>query len=70
MEISPFRMLRQKDVAEMLEMTESWLEQMRLRGGGPLFCKFGKSVRYKSEDIYAWIDMQRRCSTSQTAAFC
>lgn len=67
METYPFRMLRQKDVAEMLGMTESWVEQVRLRGGGPVFHKFGKSVRYHIEDILAWVNAQKKCSTSQAA---
>lgn len=68
METSPFRMLRQKAVAEMLGMTESWVEQIRLKGGGPAFCKFGKSVRYKIEDILEWIEMRRCTSTSEYTA--
>ncbi|WP_371873162.1 helix-turn-helix transcriptional regulator [Geomonas limicola] len=59
--------MRQRDVAEMLGMTESWVEQIRLRGGGPVYHKIGKSVRYRIEDVLAWIDGQKRCSTSQFA---
>lgn len=65
--VVPFKMMRQQDVADMLGMTSSWVEQIRLRGGGPVFHKFGKSVRYKIEDVLAWMDAQRRCNTSQAA---
>jgi predicted DNA-binding transcriptional regulator AlpA len=63
----PFRMLKQREVAEMLAMTESWVEQMRLRGGGPAFHKIGRSVRYLVDDVLSWVGEQRRCSTSQVA---
>lgn len=65
--VVPFRMMRQRDVAEMLGMTESWVEQVRLRGGGPVYHKIGKSVRYRIEDVMAWVGEQRRSSTSQAA---
>jgi len=63
----PIRMMRQKDVAAMLDMAESWVEQIRLRGGGPVYHKFGKNVRYRVEDVLTWVDGQRRFSTSQAA---
>lgn len=70
METSQFIMMRQKDVAEMLCISESWLEQVRLRGGGPEYIKIGRNVRYKRDDVIRWIDMQRRISTSQTSIAC
>lgn len=66
-EIIPFRMLRARAVAEMLGVSESWLEQIRLKGGGPPYFKFGKSVRYRIEDVEAWVAAQRRVSTSEAA---
>jgi len=67
-EVFPFKLLRQKDVAVMLDVSGSWLEQIRLRGGGPAFCKIGKNVRYRIEDVKEWINAQRRFNTSQVTA--
>jgi hypothetical protein len=66
MGIMPVMFVRQKDVAEVLCMTESWLEQKRLRGGGPPYYKIGKNVRYKISDVYEWAELQLRTSTSDS----
>ena len=40
------------------------LQQLRQRGGGPPFVKIGRLVRYEWADVRAWLDVQKRVSTS------
>lgn len=44
------------------------LDRMRYEGGGPAYYKFGKSVRYRLEDLEAWARPRRRLSTSEADA--
>ena len=47
--------LTTEEVATMLKIGKSTLEQMRLKGGGPRFFKFGpRAIRYRIADIVAW----------------
>lgn len=41
------------------------LQGYRLRGGGPKFCKIGRSVGYRRRDLVEWIDANTVCSTSE-----
>jgi len=40
------------------------LQSWRQRGGGPPYYKFGRKVVYREDELFAWIDSQRRESTS------
>jgi len=48
----------------MLGVSLSWLNKARVRGGGPIFVKFRRSVRYAADDLAAFIAKRRRTSTS------
>lgn len=39
-------------------MSEAWLEQARFRGTGIPYLKIGRAVRYRAEDVQAYIDVQ------------
>lgn len=42
--------------AEWLGLSPRTLEDWRLRGGGPLFCKLGRrAVRYRIEDLETFV---------------
>lgn len=60
-------MLRTKEAAEYLGLTKATLEAWRVRGGGPVFLKMGKSVRYRKSDLDAFIVSRLRENTSQKA---
>lgn len=48
----PFeRLMRQSEVAELIGMSEAWLEQCRFRGCGINYIKVGRSVRYRKSDV-------------------
>ena len=51
------------ELGERFGMSVPALAQMRYRGTGPRFIKFGKQVRYRESDIQAWLDQQTRDRT-------
>jgi predicted DNA-binding transcriptional regulator AlpA len=59
------------ETADFLRLHESTLERMRGNGSGPPFIKLGPGkkapVRYSRADVVAWIEKQRRNSTSEDA---
>ena len=50
--------------AEYLGLSPATLETLRCRGGGPVFVKLGRRVVYRREDLEAWMERERRASTS------
>jgi predicted DNA-binding transcriptional regulator AlpA len=55
-----------KQAAEYVSCSKSTLDKFRLTGGGPLYIKIGKSVRYDTIDLDKWLDAQKRASTCDT----
>jgi predicted DNA-binding transcriptional regulator AlpA len=63
------RVLRTRQAAEHVGLSASTLEKFRLRGNGPPYLKAGpKIVVYRVEDLDAWLDANRRRSTSDPGA--
>ena len=50
------RLLSPQEVADWLGVPVNTLYQWRHRGEGPLGFRVGKHVRYRREDVAAWID--------------
>lgn len=50
--------------AKALSLSETWLEQMRLKGNGPPFVKIGRRVLYRPADVSEWLATNLRRSTS------
>jgi hypothetical protein len=61
---NPKRLIDQRGAADFLSVSTRTLEGWRLRGGGPVFIKAGRSVRYRLCDLLEWSEAQRRTSTS------
>lgn len=61
------RTLRTDGAARYVGLSVSTLEKLRLTGDGPEYIKLGRTVLYKPEDLDAWIDGNRRKSTSVAA---
>jgi predicted DNA-binding transcriptional regulator AlpA len=57
-----------EQAARYLGVSRSWLAQLRVRGEGPPYHKFGKVVRYQLGNLQEWTDDRKRGSTSQPAA--
>lgn len=59
------KLLNQKQVAEIIGLSEAWLERKRWEGGGIPYRKLGRCVRYDEHDVMSWIEAHdKRQSTS------
>jgi predicted DNA-binding transcriptional regulator AlpA len=58
-------LLTPKEVARFLRVSFSWLAKARMRGDGPPFLRFGRSVRYSKDALIRWMKSQQRLSTSE-----
>jgi hypothetical protein len=56
--------LRTDAAARYLGVSRSFLEKLRLSGGGPVYSKLGKTVVYDAADLDGWADARKRASTS------
>lgn len=56
--------LTTKEAARFLKLKPNTLEKMRVYGGGPIYRKHGRHVRYHIDDLTAWSDMRKKDSTS------
>ena len=54
------------DAALLLSLSQSTLAKLRLTGKGPAYCKLGRRVVYRLEDLTAWLEKNRRLSTSES----
>jgi len=59
------RFVTNDEAARYLGLGRQTLPKLRLRGSGPIFRKFGRSVRYAIEDLDAWAAEHSRRSTSE-----
>ncbi|WP_303288263.1 AlpA family transcriptional regulator [Marinobacter sp. SS8-8] len=58
----------QKLLAAYLGKSEAWCERARWAGDGPRFLKLGRHVRYRADDVLAWIEENAHtCSGESTA---
>jgi excisionase family DNA binding protein len=54
-----------REAADYLGVRSGTLEAWRIRGGGPLFIKMGRSIRYRLEDLQRFIEENIKSSTSE-----
>src|SRR5262249_14404407 len=54
-----------RGAAAYLTCSKSYLEKVRLTGGGPRFIKIGKAVRYRFADLDAFAEGRSHASTSE-----
>ena len=52
------------DAARILGLSQSTLAKLRLTGNGPAYCKLGRRVVYRPEDLSEWLAEKRRRSTA------
>lgn len=57
-----------QDAAVLTRLSVSKLNLYRLKGGGPRFQKFGRSVRYNLADVMAFMNAPTYASTSEISA--
>jgi len=63
-QVKPVTIMTVQQAAEYLGLAVSTLNKWRCHGGGPIFVKMGRAVRYRVEDLNAFIENQSRESTS------
>lgn len=56
-------------LAGQLDVTERTLSEWRITGRGPAFIRLGKTVRYRSAAVEAWLLAQERHSTSEEVRY-
>jgi predicted DNA-binding transcriptional regulator AlpA len=49
------RLMTEKEVAKILGLGLSTIQQYRLKGRGPIYCKISRMVRYRASDVQAYI---------------
>lgn len=54
-----------EEVAEYLDVSVDTLRTWRHKGGGPVFAKAGRKVRYFKSDVIAWLREHRYARTDQ-----
>jgi len=59
------QLLNQSEAAELLRLSIRTMERLRLTGGGPLYIKCGRSVRYRLSDLEAYVAAKVISSTSE-----
>jgi len=59
------RRLRVPAAAKYLSIPEDTLNQLRSRGGGPMFIKVGRIVLYDTADLDAWLEDNKYASTAE-----
>jgi predicted DNA-binding transcriptional regulator AlpA len=58
-------LLQPKEAAGVTKLSLSWLAKARMRGDGPPFIKFGRSVRYSEKALEQWMKTRQRVSTRE-----
>jgi predicted DNA-binding transcriptional regulator AlpA len=58
-------LLREEEAASFLDLSQRTLQAWRVRGCGPKFHKLGRSVRYRLEDVHAFVNENVHQSTSE-----
>jgi hypothetical protein len=56
------------EAAKLLGLAPSTLAKLRLGGNGPIYCKLGRRVVYRREDLEAWLDSRVARDTSDAQA--
>lgn len=60
--------LNTEHAAAYLGLSPATLEKWRVQGGGPLFERLGRSIRYKVEALDAWASERSARNTAEARA--
>lgn len=61
-------MLNTKEAAQHAGVSKSYLDKLRVYGGGPLYIKVGARVVYDRVDLDTWLIGKKVANTSQSTA--
>jgi predicted DNA-binding transcriptional regulator AlpA len=56
--------LTAEEAAKVLGLAASTLAKLRLSGNGPVYCKLGRRVVYRREDLAVWLESRVARDTS------
>lgn len=56
------------EAAKLVGLSESTLAKLRLNGNGPVYCKLGRRVVYRPEDLEQWLQSRTARDTSDADA--
>jgi predicted DNA-binding transcriptional regulator AlpA len=56
------------EAARVLGLSESTLAKLRLNGNGPIYCKLGRRVVYRTADLEQWLQSRTTRDTSDADA--
>ena len=59
------QLYNEKETAKLLSLSVKTLQRYRYTGGGPIYIKLGKSVRYKESDIEKYVSERTRYITTE-----
>ena len=62
--------LTQREVAELLHLSQRTVERLRLRGDGPRFVKASRRVLYRRSDVETWTADRTFGSTAEVTQAC
>lgn len=62
--IDPDTLLTEAQAADHLSISMRTLQAWRVRGGGPVFIRAGRSIRYRRRDLLDWVEANAATSTS------
>jgi Helix-turn-helix domain len=51
--------ISERKAAEAIGLSPSYMRQLRNRGAGPPYLRFGKAVRIRPDDLDAWAEAHR-----------
>jgi|GEM_PF-7080623 len=54
--------LTTREVEELTKYKKSTLEALRAKRSGPPFYRQGATIRYRSDEVRAWIEAERECA--------
>ena len=58
-------LLTTAEAAEIVRLSHTHLEKMRVYGRGPRFVRLGRAIRYRRADLAAWVEAGLVGSTSE-----
>lgn len=61
-------LLTEAQAADFLNVSVRTLQSWRVKGGGPLYGKIGRSVRYRQSDLNTYVEENLTTSTSEAGA--
>jgi predicted DNA-binding transcriptional regulator AlpA len=60
--------LNAREAARFLGLAPSTLAKLRLSGTGPVYCKLGRRVIYRQQDLASWLESRVARDTSDADA--